>query len=79
MHRLALLFGRGLRAHIGQDIVIHTIQGPSLRGVLCGASWDGVRLVSTKHLDEDEDLSGQVGVPWANVWAWQLLAPGSAA
>jgi hypothetical protein len=77
MQRLALLFGRGLRAHIGQDIVIHTIQGPSVRGVLCGAGWDGVRLVSAKHLDEDEDMVGQVGVPWGNVWTWQLLPLGS--
>lgn len=76
------MFGRKprtLQRFTGQDVVIHTIQGPSLRGTLFGADGDAVCLVQVTHLDQDAELAGQIGVPWSNVLNWQILPPGELA
>lgn len=54
------------RRWIGRTVVIHTFRGPSLQGVLLEAHKDCWALGHVRHLDEDQQLAGQVAVPRVN-------------
>lgn len=57
---------RGERRFRGRIVLVHTFQGPSLRGVLLDATKHTWLLGSVTEIDHDAQLAGQVAVPRAN-------------
>lgn len=50
----------------GRIVVVHTFNGPSLRGLLVKAAKDAWLLASVTDLDHDAQLAGQIAIPRPN-------------
>jgi hypothetical protein len=61
------------RALQSRNVVIHTLDGQSFRGLVVTAARRSVRLVDATRLegDEQQQLKGIYGVPYGNVGGWQ--------
>jgi hypothetical protein len=61
---------RRLRARV---VIVHTLSGVSLRGVMTGEYPDAVVLAHVLDLDNKENLAGELTIPLANISHFQAV------
>lgn len=68
---------RWLQARSGRPVLVHTVEGASIEGVLLRSDPGGLMLMAAKHLDAKALLPGETWIPARQVLFVQVpdLAP----